>query len=399
MLRDKKIVVGVGIILATSLLPVIYQFSALEGEAEKERFIINLTTSESEVVSNLYSQGFIRSPLAFNLVLTFRFWHGKIEPGGYMIAKSMSAFNLADVLVNHPYQKWVVLPEGLRKEEIAEIAQEKLGWSKAKKDDFLTEAREGYLFPDTYLLNLDYSGKEVAKRMTNNFNEKVADLFLKASENNIRNDTLIVLASLVQRETASETEMPLIAGIVWNRWLKSMHFEIDATVQYALGEPGNWWPSITSKDYKVDSPYNTYLHKGRPPAPICNPGLAALASVIFPEETNYLYYLHDKDKQIHCALTYKEHLENIDKYLILPKVELCVKSYLDANKKKLSLNAFEILEILRLKDDPKGDFAAEVKLSHNGKVLKDFASEMMRIYVVEENGEYKISYDTGASVR
>jgi len=165
------------------------------------------------------------------------------------------------------------------------------------------------------LLNLDYTGKDAAKRTENQFNEKTADLFKEAKENNIRNDTLIVLASIIQREAANEEEMPLIAGIIWNRWLKDIPFQIDATIQYALGEPGNWWKKIRPEDYKIDSPYNTYLHKGRPPAPICNPGLAAIKAIIHSEETEYLYYLHDENRQIHLAKTYEEHLENIEKYL------------------------------------------------------------------------------------
>jgi UPF0755 protein len=151
--------------------------------------------------------------------------------------------------------------------------------------------------------------------MKNKFNEKVTDLFEEAVEKNIRNDTLIVLASLVQREAADEEEMPIIAGVIWNRWLNDMKFEIDATVQYVLGGPGDWWPKIKPEDYKADSPYNTYLHEGRPPTPICNPGLAAIDAVIHSEDSEYLYYLHDEEGQIHLAKTYEEHLENIEKYL------------------------------------------------------------------------------------
>lgn len=109
--------------------------------------------------------------------------------------------------------------------------------------------------------------------------------------------------------------MPLIAGVIWNRWLKDMNFEMDATIQYALGKPGNWWPIIKVEDYKFDSSYNTYLYKGRPPTPICNPGLAAIDAVINPEKSEYFYYLHDSEGQIHLAKTYEEHIKNIEKYL------------------------------------------------------------------------------------
>lgn len=292
-----------------------YQFSAPQKEAKEEQIVINLTTTEVEFIAKLKEQGYVKSEWAFNFVLKREGWQGKIEPGGYNVSKGMNAWQLADALVNHPYQKWTVIPEGLRATEIAEKLQEKLGWANTTKAEFLLNSKEGYLFPDTYLLNLDYTGKDTAKRMESLFNEKTADLFKQATENNIRNDTLIVLASIVQREAANEKEMPLIAGIIWNRWLKDMKFEIDATIQYALGEPGNWWPIIKPEDTKFDSPYNTYLYQGRPPAPICNPGLAAINAVINSEKSEYLYYLHDSEGQIHLAKTYEEHIANIERYL------------------------------------------------------------------------------------
>jgi len=311
----KIIIIGIGIILIAGIIVVLHQFSAPQKGVAEERIVVNLTTSEAELILKLKEQGYIRSEWAFNFVLKRKGWQGKIEPGGYLVSKSMNAWQLADTLVNHPYQKWVVIPEGLRATEIAEKLQETLDWVNIAKANFLLNSKEGYLFPDTYLLNLDYTGEDVAKRMESQFNEKTADLFKEATEKNIRNDTLIVLASLVQREAANEKEMPLIAGIIWNRWLKDMKFEIDATIQYTSGEPGNWWPKIKPDDYKTDSPYNTYLHKGRPPAPICNPGLTAIDAVINSEESEYLYYLHDSEGQIHLAKTYEEHLENIEKYL------------------------------------------------------------------------------------
>jgi len=317
MTRNKKIAIACMIMGIISIVAIVFslQFLAPQKGAEEERIVVNLTTSEEELIPKLKEQGYIRSEWAFNFVLKRKGWQGKIEPGGYMVSKSMNAWQLADILVNHPYQKWIVTPEGLRATEIAEKLQEELGWSNLAKGEFLIEAQEGYLFPDTYLLNLDYTGTDVAKRMKSQFNEKTADLFKEAAEKDIRNDTLIVLASLVQREAANEEEMLLIAGIIWNRWLKDMKFEIDATVQYALGGPGDWWPKIKPDDYKTDSPYNTYLHKGRPPTPICNPGLAAIDAVINSGDSEYLYYLHNSEGQIHLAKTYEEHLENIEKYL------------------------------------------------------------------------------------
>jgi len=317
MSGKQKITIISGIILVTAIAVFAFQsqFSAPQKGAETERIVVNLTTTEEELIPKLKEQGYIRSEWAFNYVLKKKGWQGKIKPGGYKISKAMDAWKLADTLVNYPYQKWAVIPEGLRKEEIAEAMQKKLGWDKNTKENFLSHAEEGYLFPDTYLLNLDYTGKQVAKRMRDKFNEKCQAIFKEFKEQNIRNDTAIILASIIQREAGDKEQMPLIAGIIWNRLLKPMPLQVDASIQYIVGEPGNWWRPVTPEEYKIESSYNTYLHEGKPPAPICNPGLAAIEAVVHDQPSDYFYYLHDGEGQIHCAETYEEHKENIENYL------------------------------------------------------------------------------------
>ena len=164
----KIIIIGIGIILIGSVVVLLYQFSAPQKEAEEERIVINLTTSEEELIPKLKEQGYIRSEWAFNFVLKIKGLQGKIEPGGYKVSKSMNAWELTDTLANRPYQKWVVIPEGLRVTEITEKLQEKLGWTNTARVEFLLNSKEGYLFPDTYLLDLDYTGEDVAKRMEAN---------------------------------------------------------------------------------------------------------------------------------------------------------------------------------------------------------------------------------------
>ena len=320
MTRNKKIAIIGGIILAMGICIGIYQcfFSAPQKGLDMERIVINLDTTEEELIPKLKEQGYIRSERAFKFVLKTKGWQGKIKPGGYKVSKNMNVWILAETFVRFRDQNWIVIPEGLRKEEIAEIVKKELGWTEDTKKEFLNYAKEGYLFPDTYLLdvlNIRDAGKKAADRMGNNFNEKCQAIFKEFAENNIRNDTAVILASIIQREAASEEEMPLIAGIIWNRLLKPMPLQIDATIQYIIGEPGNWWRPVTTEEYKTESPYNTYLHEGKPPASICNPGLAAIESVVYDQPSDYFYYLHDSEGQIHFAETYEEHLENIKIFL------------------------------------------------------------------------------------
>jgi len=131
----------------------------------------------------------------------------------------------------------------------------------------------------------------------------------------LNEDTVIKIASIIQREAASKSDMALISGIIWNRIFSGMKLQIDATLQYAKGnEEDGWWGQVSSADKKIKSPYNTYLNIGLPPSAIANPGLSAITAAYNPQKTDCLFYLHDKNKKIHCSKTYEEHKANIAKY-------------------------------------------------------------------------------------
>ncbi|KKR30276.1 MAG: putative periplasmic solute-binding protein [Candidatus Woesebacteria bacterium GW2011_GWA1_39_8] len=117
-------------------------------------------------------------------------------------------------------------------------------------------------------------------------------------------------------------ERPVVAGILFNRLDIGMGLQVDATVQYAAAtikcksnSECNWWPILTRENLLIYSPYNTYKYRGLPPAPIANPGLYSLKAVINSEDTEYLYYLHDSEGNIHYAKSLDEHNENVRKYL------------------------------------------------------------------------------------
>lgn len=299
-----------------------WQFLSAPGSGEGERFIIPLYTEMRVVEEKLKNEGFIRSTFGFNTTLFLR-GKASIEPGGYKISKGMNAWEIISVLRGGPYMKWVAIPEGLRKEEIADILSETLEWSENQKDKWIEKDTtknpdffEGVYFPDTYLISKDETPEKVAERMQNKFQEKFAEFAKEATKQNIKWTTLLKIASIVQREAAGKSDMPLIAGILWNRLLQDMKLEVDATVQYIRGntEKG-WWAPIKVADKQIDSQYNTYKYKGLPPHPISNPGISAIRAVLFPEETKYLFYLHDNNGKIYCAETYGEHIGNIERYL------------------------------------------------------------------------------------
>ena len=130
---------------------------------------------------------------------------------------------------------------------------------------------------------------------------------------------VVTLASIVEREAVIAEERPIIAGVFLNRLAKGMTLDACPTVQYALGyqeETGQWWKTPLSLEEldQVNSPYNTYLHPGLPPGPICNPGLASILAVLQPAETDYLYFLAKGDGSHAFAKTFEEHLQNRQRY-------------------------------------------------------------------------------------
>jgi len=299
-----------------------WQFLSAPGSGENERFIVPLNTGTQAVVEKLKNEGFIRSTFGFDVILLLR-GSISVEPGGYKISKGMSVWEIISTIKSGPYMKWVIIPEGLRKEEIADILTKTLGWNENEKSEWIEgdttknqDFFEGVYFPDTYLIPKDEEPVKVAERMQNKFQEKFAEFAKEATKQNIKWTTLLKIASIVQREAAWKSDMPLIAGILWNRLLQDTKLEVDATVQYIRGntEKG-WWAPIKIVDKQIDSKYNTYKYKGLPPHPISNPGITAIRAVLFPEETKCLFYLHDNQKQIHCAVSYEEHQRNIEKYL------------------------------------------------------------------------------------
>jgi UPF0755 protein len=164
---------------------------------------------------------------------------------------------------------------------------------------------------------VDEAPEAVAKRFVDHFNEKFAPLADAYVAKNIKWTTGLKIASLIGRESGGAGDMKLISGIIWNRLNQGMPLQIDATMQYTHGKrpDGTWWGPVDLKEKQSDSPYNSYVYKGLPPAPICSPTIEVIEAALNPEDTDCLFYLHDRTRQIHCAATYAVHKANIEKYL------------------------------------------------------------------------------------
>ncbi len=225
--------------------------------------------------------------------------------------------------IANPSVRIVRVPEGLRKEQIAEVVGKTLNWDEKEKDVFLnthlalggTVSSEGYYFPRTYLIHKDESPEDVGVTMFEEFSKQIGKVKKTKSKQVISEDTIVKIASIIQRESNGKDDMKLISGIIWNRIFSGMKLQMDATLQYAKGnEEDGWWDKVVPADKNIQSAYNTYLHSGFPPTAIANPGLAAIEAAYNPQKTECIFYLHDRNRQIHCSKTYEEHKKNIELY-------------------------------------------------------------------------------------
>lgn len=326
--KGPKLMKHLKLIITAITLAIVLGVAFLATDAPTKQADINVftisKTNQNQTTERLVKGGYIKSSwiLPISRLMTLRF--GAIEPGGYKISQSMNARELIVTLTSEPQLKWITFPEGLRKEEIGERLAKQLHWTDEELEKWNTtytamqyDYREGVYFPDTYLIPMDENGLDTAQRMINRFNEKFQGYPEKFTAKDIKWTTALTLASIIQREAAGAHDMPLIAGILWNRLDQNKQLEIDATVQYARGKTENgWWSPIKGSETRsLESPFNTYLNKGLPPHPISNPGMDAIDAVLNPKETDCIYYLHDSDGVIHCSASFAEHELNIDRYL------------------------------------------------------------------------------------
>lgn len=156
---------------------------------------------------------------------------------------------------------------------------------------------EGFLFPDTYEFYIGMQASSAVNKFLENFYVKMtADMYNQAENLGLSMRQAVIVASMIEGEAANDEERPLIASVIYNRLAADMPLQIDATLQYALGEHKD---VLTDADKNVDSPYNTYLHTGLPPGAICNPGLASIKAALQPSDTNYYYYALDTATKSH----------------------------------------------------------------------------------------------------
>lgn len=300
-------------------LPVNEQYSLTS-----QTFVVKKGESLSSVAFRLQEEGLIRSGAAFKLLGRIENLESQIQAGSFRLKSSQTLQEIIDFLTQGTQDIWLTFPEGWRKEEFSRRLVNNL--ENFNQEEFLdlVANHEGELFPDTYLFPREASASAVFQFFQNNFQKRFEETLIKqANQAGLSQKEVLILASLVEREAKHETDRPIVAGILLKRLKADWSLQVDATLQYALAEKRclptsvdcDWWVVPTSADKKIISPYNTYLNRGLPPAPICNPGLSAIKAVVYPEDSEYWFYLSDSKGKMHYAQTVEEHQANIQNYL------------------------------------------------------------------------------------
>jgi UPF0755 protein len=235
----------------------------------------------------------VASVLAFRILLKATHFDRHLKPGTYTLrVHEWPTVVVRKLTLGLNDDLKITIPEGFRASQIAErLAAEGV----ADQNDFEAFVKlrklEGRLFPSTYHFPPGYGVERTAARMTEAFDREIGAAYAAANPKPWLNlQQSLILASIVEREAVLPQERPIIAAVYLNRLKKHMPFQADPTVQYALG---SWKPGLTRDDLKAPSPYNTYLHAGLPPGPICSPGLGSFMAVLKPAETRALYFVAD----------------------------------------------------------------------------------------------------------
>lgn len=283
---------------------------------QKKAFVVYKGESTKDTADRLDKEGLIRSANAFTIYTKYFQSQGKVQAGRFKLSPSMSAEEILKELSLGVVDKWVTLLEGWRVEEMAEKLNKELG---IKKEDFLKVAKEGYMFPDTYLFPPDVTASQISGQMRANFDKKYdEELKKKILAQGLTAEEGVILASIVEREARSDEVRRMVASILLKRFKIGMGLNVDAAIQYALGyqeEDKGWWKRrLTKEDLKIDSPYNTYIHRGLPPTPISNPSLSSLKAVASATTTPFLYYYHDSQGNSYYAKTLEEHNKNVSNH-------------------------------------------------------------------------------------
>lgn len=330
-------VITVGILLSILFIYAAKDALALNKIPSEITISVNESTTKENITKTLKQNGIIDSPFLFSIYAKFKNKSILPPPGDYTLSSSGGYYGILHNLDGGDKDEYsqvsVTIPEGSTVNDIMAIICDKNGI--CKREDFIAEIQhgdfskysfvkaistdkpgrlyrlEGYLYPDTYCFYSESSAHAVIDKMLSNFNTKFDERYRKSCEkNNLTVEQAVTLASMIVKEAKFVSDYPKISSVFHNR-LNNRAFngrlQSDATLTYVLGRP------MKKEDKSNQSEYNTYIKKGLPPSPICNPDLNALSYALYPDTTSYYYFVTSDDGSVLYARSYAEHIKNIQK--------------------------------------------------------------------------------------
>lgn len=325
-------ILGVSLIISGFGIYIANDMFALVKPEKTAMLELSEDTTHGEVAKMLKEEGIIRCRWAFTLYANFSNEDKTFDSGKFEVNADMDygqIINTLNRVSTYTEVAEVTIPEGYTIQQIAQLLEDA---RVCGADDIIETANtypfkhemlqdvpmeenrlEGFLYPDTYQFYINDSPVRVLNTMLNNFNNKYTSEMRELTEQSgYSMRQILTIASMVEREAVLPEEQATIAGVIYNRLndpTNFPHLDIDATVQYALGEHKE---NLTYEDLEIDSPYNTYKVTGLPKGPICNPGVPAILAALQPENHNYYFYVADPEDQSHLfAKTYSEHEANV----------------------------------------------------------------------------------------
>lgn len=317
--RKNKSIVFVAATVGVAFCLMLWQFGVRSTVIAPRTFIINRGASVGAVAHSLHQHNLVISPMTFKMAV--RMNGGRVQSGEYDIPRGISSWGLARMFANGDVASTTVtIPEGLTVKQIKQLllqASDLTGSVECaeSKDLPVCNLKDGDLFPDTYRVARGTSRLAVLDLMRKKMValENEMDRYIRRLPKPLKSwEQVIILASIVQKETPRESEMPMVASVYINRLNQGMRLQADPTVVYAItnGLGDMQGAPLLRTHLQVDSPYNTYKNKGLPPAPIANVGRSAVSAVLKPANTKYLYFVADGQGGHKFARDYETHQKN-----------------------------------------------------------------------------------------
>lgn len=313
---NKKFIPGIVAGVAILFLSTIYLLTLAPPRDFPTGQIITVAEGSGlvELANNLKHDNAIRSTFWFRIAAIVLRGERGMRAGDYYLPEPQNALTLAWRVVKgeHELERVkITIPEGFNVKKISNLfTEEKFAFF--DNDEFVRLAPEGYLFPDTYFIQVNATASSTIKLLKDNFIRKIFDVMPEVEKSGRTLEEIITMASILEGEANTKEDREIISGILWQRIKIGMPLQVDASFSYVNGKTTE---ELTLDDLAINSPYNTYINQGLPPTPISNPGLESIYAALHPTTTPFLYFLTGDDGKMYYAKTHDEHVKNKEKYL------------------------------------------------------------------------------------